>query len=110
MKFTLPVYETKASVLIKDEKKGEEESKMEEVLNVFGSKKIVENEQEILRSNSVINEVVRNQHLYATIEQEKGWKGMKIKPAFISFPLTIQAKSPVDLKKQKKTYLDLQNV
>jgi capsular exopolysaccharide synthesis family protein len=104
MKFTLPVYETKASVLIKDEKKGEEESKMEEVLNVFGSKKIVENEQEILRSNSVINEVVRNQHLYAAIEQEKGWKGLKIKPAFISFPLTIEAKNPADLKKQKKTY------
>ena len=60
LKFTIPIYETTASVLIKDEKKGQEDSKMEEVLNVFGTKKIVENELEIFHSNSLIISVVKN--------------------------------------------------
>src|SRR3982074_2942538 len=54
LKYTIPIYESTASVLIKDEKKGQEDSKMEEVLNVFGTKKIVENELEIFHSNSLI--------------------------------------------------------
>jgi hypothetical protein len=62
LQYTVPVYESSASILIKDEKKGQEDSKMEELLNLFNTKKIVENELEIIRSNyrcSNQNEVVR---------------------------------------------------
>src|ERR1700712_777365 len=67
LKVATPVYESTASILIKDEKKGQEDSKMEELLDLFNTKKIVENELEILRSNDVINEVVIENKLYAPI-------------------------------------------
>ena len=104
MKYTVPIYETNASVLIKDEKKGQEDSKIEDVLNVFGSKKIVENEQEIFRSNSIVSQVVRNLHLYANITKQKGWRGMSQTPAYLTCPLQIVARYPDALTPMKKTY------
>jgi uncharacterized protein involved in exopolysaccharide biosynthesis len=50
IRYSIPVYETSASVLIKDERKGTDDSKVIESLNLFGSKKIVENEIEMIRS------------------------------------------------------------
>src|ERR1700687_5565095 len=70
LQIATPVYESSASILIKDEKKGQEDSKMEELLNLFGTKKIVENELEIIRSNEVIADVVTKLRLYAPIYTE----------------------------------------
>src|SRR5690348_14506449 len=44
------IYESTASILIKDEKKGEDDSKIMESLNVLSTKKIIENEIEVLKS------------------------------------------------------------
>src|ERR1700681_4152543 len=60
LKYTPSVYESNASILVKDEKKGTEDSKMVESFNLFGTNSIVENEMEIISSNSVYTEVVRN--------------------------------------------------
>lgn len=107
IKYTTPIFETTASVLIKDEKKGQEDSKMEEVLNIFGAKKIVENELEILRSNSIVIEVARNLKLYAPVYSESGWRGMTVLPAYFTCPVELEAENPENLKSSDKIYFSL---
>jgi tyrosine-protein kinase Etk/Wzc len=107
LKFTPPVYESTASILIKDEKKGQEDSKMEELLNLFNTKTIVENELEILRSNEVIGEVVKQMRLYAPIYKESGWRGMNNRSAYNSCPLMLEAENPKTLKEAKKVYFKI---
>jgi uncharacterized protein involved in exopolysaccharide biosynthesis len=104
LKFTVPIYETTASVLIKDEKKGQEDSKMEEVLNVFGTKKIVENELEIFHSNSLIISVVKKLNLYAPIYEEKGWRGLATTSAYLTSPVIVEVPDPTDIDEAKKIY------
>ncbi|HMG66198.1 MAG TPA: Wzz/FepE/Etk N-terminal domain-containing protein, partial [Chitinophagaceae bacterium] len=104
LKFTIPIYETTASVLIKDEKKGQEDSKMEEVLNVFGTKKIVENELEIFHSNSLIISVVKTLNLYAPIFEEKGWRGLATTSAYLTSPVIIEVPDPSDIEETSKIY------
>jgi len=67
IKFSAPKYEATASIIIKDEKKGNEESKLLESLNMMNSKKIIENEIEVLQSTPIIEMVVKKMHLYAPI-------------------------------------------
>ena len=104
LKFTVPIYETTASVLIKDEKKGQEDSKMEEVLNVFGNKKIVENELEIFHSNSLIISVVKKLNLYSPIYEEKGWRGMGTSSAYLTSPVIVQVPDPTEIEESRKIY------
>ena len=106
LKVTVPIYETTASVLIKDEKKGQEDSKMEEVLNVFGTKKIVENELEIFHSNSLIISVVKKLGLYAPVYEEKGWRGLGTTSAYLTSPVTIEVPDPSDIDEIKKIYFE----
>ena len=47
LRYTNPTYQTNASLLVKDDKKGVDASKVLDALDVFGEKKIVENEIEI---------------------------------------------------------------
>jgi capsular exopolysaccharide synthesis family protein len=98
LNFTTPQYDTTASILIKDEKKGQEDSKMEEVLNVFNTKKIVENELEVLTSNAIIQDVIKTLKLYAPIEQHSGWQSLKKTPAFFTSPIAIEARIPDSLR------------
>src|SRR4051794_39464044 len=67
LQFTLPVYSSSATLLIKDEKKGIEDSKMVGSLNLLASKKIIENETEVIKSRSLMKQVVRDLRLYAPI-------------------------------------------
>jgi len=102
LKTTPKIYESKASILVKDEKKGQEESKMEEVLNVFDTKKIVENEIEILRSNPVVLDVVRDLTLYAPMYSEMGWHGMIKRSAYLTSPVKVEMLDPRKLVPAKK--------
>jgi len=65
--FAIPVYEAKATIIIKDEKKGNEDSKLMESLDQISSKKIVENEIEILQSRTLMMHVVKDLGLYAPV-------------------------------------------
>ena len=94
LQYTVPVYESSASILIKDEKKGQEDSKMEELLNLFNTKKIVENELEIIRSNEVIIDVVTKMRLYAPIYTESGWRGMIKRNAYLTSPVILEVSDP----------------
>lgn len=90
LRFATPMYETTAALLIKDEKKGAVESKTIESLDQLSSKKIIENEMEVIQSPSLINQVVNQLHLYAPIFQKRQFKMFS---AFTSSPIEIQVEN-----------------
>jgi len=81
-----PAYDTTADLLIKDEKKGSDDGKMLESLNIFTTKKIVEDEIEVLQSQTLVKEVVRNLHLYAPMFAQGRFKST---PAYTSSPVIL---------------------
>ena len=107
LKLNTPVYETNASILIKDETKGQEDSKMEEVLNMFGTKKTVENETQILSSNEILKVVINKLHLYAPVTEELGWNGKITKSAFLTSPIMIEVPDPETIRQTKNIYFTL---
>jgi tyrosine-protein kinase Etk/Wzc len=63
LSYKQPVYRTKATLLIKDEKKGLDSDNILKDLEIFAPKKVVENEIEILRSYTLMEQVVRHLNL-----------------------------------------------
>jgi len=125
MRYAIPQYESTARLLIKDEKKGVEDSKGLESLNLISTKKILENEMEVLQSRTLVKEVVNNLELYAPVYEERkinswlesnkwlsnnalaNWftkKGVSPGglPAYTTSPVIIKAKSPDSLIEAKK--------
>ncbi len=65
LRYTSPTFQITSKILIKDEKKtgvGGGASSLISELDLFGGKKIVENELEILKSRPIIEKVVRKTH------------------------------------------------
>src|SRR6476661_4454425 len=91
LRYALPVYETTASVLIKDEKKGLDDSKIMESLNIFSPNNIVENEIEVLQSRGLMNGVVNALHLYAPVFSEGHVRSVT---AYTSSPIVVEAFNP----------------
>ncbi len=104
---SIPLYESFTSVLIKDEKRGQVDSKMEEVLNVFSQKNIVENEVEVLKSNTLLREVANNLKLNAPIWEETGWAGKQKRSAYHSSPVLVEVKDSVLHKNLGKIYFEV---
>lgn len=101
LRYKVPIYQAGATILIKDEKKGMDDSKMLESLNLLYTKKIIENETEILKSRSLMNEVVKQLHLYAAVSKD----GLPVKEiAGFTPPLIIEAKYPDSLKGSGKVF------
>lgn len=98
LKKTAPLYEANAKLLIKDEKKGIDDSRMIESLNLISTKKIVENEIEVLSSRSLMDEVVKNLKLYAPVTQKNKWRRFS---AYSETPVRIEVKDPGGLKEIK---------
>jgi len=94
LKYKIPVYESTATILIKDEKKGEDDSRIIESLNLLSSKKIIENEIEVLKSKGLMMQVVKKLHLYAPI-YEKG--KVNDRSAYVSSPISIEVSNPDSL-------------
>lgn len=93
--YTTPVYQATAKLVIKDEKKGNEDSKLTESLDMISSKKIVENEIEVIQSRSLVDEVVKKLALYAPM-YEKG--KVKTVSAYSLSPVSIEIESPDSLR------------
>ncbi|MBD0297564.1 MAG: polysaccharide biosynthesis tyrosine autokinase [Flavisolibacter sp.] len=91
LQLATPLYEAYATILIKDEKKGAEESSAPEALNIYASKKIVENEVEVLHSRKLMKEVVNELHLYAPVYEKGEYKNTS---AYLSSPVIILVKNP----------------
>jgi len=88
LKYARHYYGIGARILIKDENKGTAEARVVESLDQFASKKIIENEVEVIQSRSLISKVVESMYLYATIRPAEN-----IDEPFVS-PLGIQARYP----------------
>jgi len=91
LKTATPVYEATATLIIKDENKGVDDAKMMDAIDAFDSKKIVENEIEVIRSRFIMNQVVDSLCLYAPIFEKKT---LGNKPAYDSSPVLVQLKKP----------------
>ena len=94
--YQAPTYEVSATLMIKDENKGVDDSKMLESMNPFDSKKIVENEIKVIQSPDLIKRVVDSLGLYAPIYEEKDFLGLNIKsvPVYTTSPIRVQIKNP----------------
>lgn len=96
LRITPKMYEATASIMVQDEQKGVEPTKMEEQMDQFAGKKIIENEVEVLKSKTLMADVVKDLHLYASFFEEGE---VTPKPAYISSPIMIEAAHPELLRK-----------
>lgn len=91
LKYATPIYEASASIVIKDEEKGVDDSKIMESINPFDSKKIVENEIEVLKSRVLMKAVVIDLGLYSPIYEDSGIKSIS---AYTSSPIKVIVDDP----------------
>ena len=91
---TPPVYETTATILIKDEKRGVENREVIETFNVLSSKKIVENEIEVIRSRTLVGEVVESLNLNAPVFEDGS---LIARPAYSTSPVAVILRRNGDL-------------
>ncbi len=99
LRYTTPLYQATATILIKDEKKGVDESKILESINNSNMTKIVENELQVLQSRAVMKEVVNNLCLYAPVKEEERIKTVS---AYTTSPISIAVQDPDHLKEVSK--------
>ncbi|MFT3932617.1 MAG: polysaccharide biosynthesis tyrosine autokinase [Chitinophagaceae bacterium] len=96
---TAPLYEATATLLIKDERKGIDDSRMIESLNLLSTKKIVENELEVLGSRFMMEEIVKTLKLYAPVYRKGKWRYIS---AYSSSPIRVEAKTPSEIIENRK--------
>ncbi|KAA9039286.1 polysaccharide biosynthesis tyrosine autokinase [Ginsengibacter hankyongi] len=89
--YATPIYEADATLIIKDEKKGNEDSKMMESLDQISSKKIVENEIEVIQSRKLMSDVINKLGLYAPIIEKAE---IKTSSAYLTSPVSIRVQMP----------------
>ncbi|HET7116736.1 MAG TPA: polysaccharide biosynthesis tyrosine autokinase [Hanamia sp.] len=104
LRYATPIYQATATLIIKDDKKGNEESKLVESLDQISSKKIVENEIEIIQSRKLMENVVRTLGLYAPVYQQGDVHNIL---AYTQSPVTIVAPYPDSLSTIKKINLNV---
>ncbi len=97
--FATPMYEASARVLMQDKKKGAENSKAIEELDVLQSKKIVDNEIDVITSKPLVIEVVKQMHLYAPVYKKSG---LTEKLLYEDAPLKIECANPESLTGTRK--------
>jgi capsular exopolysaccharide synthesis family protein len=102
LRYATPMYEATATLILKDEKKGAEDSKLMESLNMISTKKIIENEIEVLQSRTLMDNVVKSLHLYAPVSQEGKIRTVS---AYHFSPLMVQAFNPDSIRETKKVFL-----
>ncbi|MDQ6481555.1 polysaccharide biosynthesis tyrosine autokinase [Dyadobacter sp. LHD-138] len=81
LQITQPVYSAKTSILIKDEKKGLGGSQgdiLSELSNQFGGNKLVENELEILKSQTLMEQVIKDLSLDVAYTSKDGLRTVNL--------------------------------
>jgi tyrosine-protein kinase Etk/Wzc len=100
LQVTQPVYSSKTSLLIKDEEKGlggSQGDMLSELSNQFGGNKLVENELEILKSQTLMEQVVKDLNLDVSYTTKDGLR-----------TINLYNESPVIVKPEVITDLGLQ--
>lgn len=99
--YAVPTYAINASVIVKDEKKGVNDSKMTESIDAFTTNKIVENEINVLSSYALMYEVVKELKLYASVYEEGKFNSTS---AYTTSPISITLRSPYNVAEQPAVY------
>lgn len=102
LRYATPQYEATASLIIKDEKKGNDDSKILESLNIINSKKIIENEIDILQSRPILEKVVKKLNLCAPVYNGSGLNSAL---AYLNAPVIIECENPDSIKTVKEKIL-----
>ncbi|MEP6594631.1 MAG: polysaccharide biosynthesis tyrosine autokinase [Ginsengibacter sp.] len=100
--YATPLYQAMASLVVKDQKKGSDDSKLMEQLDAINTNKIIDNEVEVIKSRILMAKVVKALHLYAPVFQEGKFKSTS---AYQTSPVLIQAAAPDNLTQIDKVYL-----
>ena len=98
---TQPVYSTKTTLLIKDENKGlggAQGDILSELSSQFGGNKILENELEIIKSHSLMEQVIKNLGLDVGYSTEEGLR-----------TVTLYNNTPIVIKPEVITAYGMQN-
>lgn len=106
LNYVTPVYEATARILIKDEKKGTDGAKATETFDVLSSKKIIENEIEVIRSKELIAQVVKKLKLYAPVYEEHSLRDAS---AYITSPVNVEARDMNAISEAKKVHFTFDN-
>lgn len=104
LSYTNPTYSVSSTLLINDEKKGADDNKIEESLNLLTSNKVVDNEIEVLHSRKLMRDVVNNLHLYAPMYVQK-----KFSPptsAYTISPISVQVDDPEKIVRTDSIYFN----
>jgi capsular exopolysaccharide synthesis family protein len=104
LRYKIPIYQANASIIIKDERKGNEEAKLTESLDLISSKKTIENEIEILKSRNLMLPVVKELFLYAPVYLKGRIHNIL---AYTRSPVTVQAQNPDSLQQYGEVLLDM---
>ena len=98
---TAPVYTSTASILIRDENKGNEQSAVIEELNPIAPKNTLENQVGIIKSKVLMEEVIRKLDIYAPIF-EKGRFADRL--SYEDAPIKIISRSPDSVSYAEKVF------
>ncbi|MBD2701422.1 polysaccharide biosynthesis tyrosine autokinase [Spirosoma sp. BT702] len=90
LKYKQPVYRIQASLLLQDEKRGNVQTNPLKELEAYSPKKVVENELEVLRSSSLMDQVVTSLHLDTKYYRETSFGKREI---YMDSPVWIQVES-----------------
>ncbi|MEJ7589095.1 MAG: polysaccharide biosynthesis tyrosine autokinase [Ferruginibacter sp.] len=94
-----PLYEAACKILIRDEKKGTQNVNSLEEIDLLQSKKIVENETDVVRSRPLLYEVIKKLHMYAPVYKEKKFRNRLV---YTSSPVIIEISDPENLREALK--------
>lgn len=97
----VPTYEASATIIVKDTKKGVEDSRMTRSMDAFMSNNIVENEIKVIQSRALMQQVIIDLGLYAPVFEEDRYKSIL---AYTSSPIKIVLESPRQTPYWEKIY------
>ena len=100
LKTTQPVYEATATILLSDQMKGTDLNQVSEALNLPTTKNIVENELEVLHSRRLMDQIVTDLKLYASIYKHGQFKDSI--PCYAESPVHIEMRDPTQIKLTRK--------
>lgn len=94
IKNATPSYEVTSTMMLNDEKKGANENKIDESIDLLSPNPLVENETEILHSRALMQTVVKQLGLYAPV-YEAGLLGKyTATSAYVTSPISIEISDP----------------
>jgi tyrosine-protein kinase Etk/Wzc len=104
LQVTPPLYETTATMLLRDNKNQPQDTKSFEALDVISPKRSVDNEAEAIQSRDLIADVVQNLNLYAPVYEENKLNSVLI---YKRSPIIVTTNDITTLKKTIKVYFSV---